>query len=95
MASREEIDTAIEAIIRERLQSAKVLRVLVEHDVEIDGSLYVQIRVICKAKKKRLDPGETSQMLRPVWDMLAEKGSDRFPLIDYIDEKEAGELSAA
>ncbi|MGU3495192.1 hypothetical protein ACLBXM_14210 [Xanthobacteraceae bacterium A53D] len=95
MASRQEIDSVIEAVIRERLTSAEVVRVLVEHDEEINGSLYIRARVIVKPKRGRLDPGETSQMIRHVRTRLIEMGEETFPLINYIDQSEAGDLAAA
>lgn len=96
MASRDEIDSAIEAVIRAQLQSALILSVLVEHDVEIDGSTYLQVRVIVRPKKKGwLDPGEMVGMIPLVREHLFELGVETFPLIDYIDEMEAGDLAAA
>lgn len=40
------------AVIRAHFLSATILHVLVEHDVEIDGSPYLKVRVIVRPKKK-------------------------------------------
>jgi hypothetical protein len=95
MAS-EAIKDLIEAVIRERLSSAAIHKVVVTSDEDADGDAVLRVAVILEGKHSDLDRDKVVGLIRHLRSKLGDSedhaAAHAFPILSFMSKNEAKSL---
>ena len=84
MVSQQNLKTEIDALVRTRIRSGEVVKVIVDRDENFQGDDIINVKVIYDSKSKKLDPQEVVGLTRVVRSRLHELDEFAFPMFYYI-----------
>mgnify|MGYP007037742974 CR=1 FL=1 len=93
-ASADYID-AIEKVVRDHIRSGRIDDVRIRREMDYDGDDRVIVDVIFESKSNRLDPKETVEIARLVWQRMVDLDVPGFPSITFISKSDLGRSAAA
>lgn len=91
----DDLEQCLGDIIRDHTSKASVASVSVVDDVDHDGDPILRIQVVVRGDSFRLDPQDTLNTSRLVWQALLERKDSRFPIIRYVSEGDLSRLAHA
>ncbi len=84
------IDEILKICIQEQLAPAEIVEVKSEEAEDHDGDPILNIWVVFKAEKDRLDPEKVGGLVQHLRPTLSKLQMDRFPIPTYMTPEEAG-----
>lgn len=90
MASRDDIDTLIGDIVRERLSDDAIERVIVSRETDYAGDPIIDVMVIYRS---RPEISKIKGLARSIWNSLND--SDGFPVLSFRSQSEQSKLTRA
>lgn len=82
----ENIEKAIEEVVRERFSGVNIVRVDVEEGEDHDGDCVFFVKVVFDSEIKDLDAARLSGITRHLRSRLFEMGDERFPYTRFISQ---------
>jgi hypothetical protein len=91
MDTDEKIDAVrdiVQSIVSQRLRDIRIVSVAVRPDVDQDGDDVYFVDIVVDAGGRRLDPRETTGLIRRIRPEMAAIGETGFPVLSFIAESE-------
>lgn len=90
----EDIKTAIEATVRERLTEAKVQNVTVTEDKDNEGDRIYRVLVVYDARNGKLDAHRMSGLARHIRARLEASELSAYPIFRFVSQSDAKKLKS-
>jgi len=86
------VEQIVKTALRGRFPKIHVLSVNVSDDMDDDGDIVLQIKVVFEAANGDLDPTEIPTFVREIMPLLSEAKQPGFPVVTFIAKSDLGKL---
>lgn len=91
--NRPEIERIIREVVSERFPGGRIVSVHASRDTDFEGDPILVVQIVIDATKTRIDARQASGLTRHVRSKLAEIDVFDFPLLSFISQSEAGNMT--
>lgn len=88
-----QISDMVANTLKADFKDVKILRVVVDRDVDFDGDQVLNISVVFEGMPRDIDARVVSGAVRHVRPQLRELGEKAFPLMSFISRRDAGNMA--
>ncbi|MBO9100017.1 MULTISPECIES: hypothetical protein [unclassified Rhizobium] len=89
------IRKVIEDTLASDFKNVKILRVMVDRDVDFDGDHVLNVEVVFEGKPLHIDARMISGAIRHVRPHLEKLGEKAFPLMSFVSRRDASNMGMA
>lgn len=89
----EKISSLVADTLKSDFKSVKILRVIVDRDVDFDGDQVLNISVVFEGTPRDIDARTISSAVRHVRPALKALGEKAFPLMSFVSRRDAGNMA--
>jgi hypothetical protein len=87
--TREQIDSIIEAVVRDRFADVQIESVSINPETDYDGDLVFRVTVVFDSEAGRLDAHKTAGITRHIRHRLLAEKEDAFPILTFMSKRDA------
>lgn len=88
MPHEEKRQEIIEQVVTEQLAPARIVKVMVEEDLDHDGDEILRVRIVFEAEDDKLDTDKVLELAGHLIRALEEISEERFPIPYFITPEE-------